>query len=504
MFLGLRDTQGEEAGPGTEVLSNAQMREADRQTIENGVPGYDLMTAAGQAVANIVHERYPGHHVVVLCGPGNNGGDGFVAALFLEDLGHDITLFSLVPKRKYKGDARQALKEWGGQPLAFNQDTPAPEGPVVVIDALFGTGLSKPLGAPVADMFAAIKTQGWPIVAVDIPSGVDGDTGQADPQAPEAAHTVTFFRKKRGHVLMPGMAQCGQISVHDIGIDDAVLADTGFDLWDNDPALWRDRLPSPQGGGHKYSRGHIVVLGGEQMTGAARMVSEAAMRSGAGLCTIAAAQSAADVYKRAAAHVLYEPLDGGYEAFGKHLTDERRNVAVLGPGAGLDDRQGLRAAVSDVLAAGRAAVLDADALTCFAGEDVKAFYNTLHGRCVLTPHEGEFARLFLDLSGGKIERAQQAADRTGAVIVLKGPDTVIAMPGHKPVVNTHATPWLATAGAGDVLAGIIAGLMAQGMESFDAACAGAWLHGEAALRKGPGLVAPDIIEVLPTVLRDLA
>lgn len=501
MFLGLHRDEKKEPVAETQVLSNAQMRDSDRLTIGSGVAGYDLMSAAGQAVANITHQYYPDHAVLVLCGPGNNGGDGFVAARFLEDLGHQVTVMSLVSGWKLKGDAKKALKDWGGKALDFKTRPDMPER-TVVIDAVFGTGLPKPLASPVTDVFDAVRTSEWPVVAVDIPSGVNGDSGEFDPKTLQAAHTVTFFRKKIGHVLMPGLDLCGKITVHDIGIDAAVLAETGFSLWENDTLLWRGKLPHPKSSGHKYSRGHVVMLGGVRMTGAARMAAEAAMRMGAGLCTVVADKEAAEIYKKGPAHVLYEPLSG-FDDFVTHLADERRNTIIMGPGAGLDDPSGLQQAVLGALETGRATVLDADALTCFAG-DPDRLYAALHGKCVLTPHEGEFAKLFPAIEGNRLERAQKAAEMTGAMILLKGPDTVIAAPEHVSVVNTHATPWLATAGAGDVLAGIIAGLMAQGVEPFDAACAGAWIHGEAGERKGPGLVAPDIIDGIPAVLRDLA
>jgi len=474
------------------------MREADRLTIEGGTDGYDLMVAAGQSIANIVHEYYPHHAVLVLCGPGNNGGDGYVAARFLEDMGHQVSVMALT--QKLQGDAKQACKDWGGKTLGF-KDRPEMQPETVVVDAVFGTGLSKPLDAVVVSLFDDLRKAGWPVIAADIPSGVSGDTGAADPAALKAAQTVTFFRKKVGHVLMPGMSLCGHVSVHDIGIADDVLGKTDYVLIENEPLLWKDTLPKPKSGGHKYGRGHAVVLGGARMTGAARMVSEAAMRTGAGLCTIVAEDEAAEIYKKGAAHILFEPMTG-YADFAKHLEDSRRNTIVVGPGAGLEDKEGLQQAALEALKTGRPAVLDADALTCF-GDDPGRLHEALHDKCVITPHEGEFAKLFPAIEGSRLEKAEAAARLTCAVVLLKGSDTIIARAEKKTVVNTHATPWLATAGAGDVLAGIIAGLLAQGMEAFDAACAGSWMHGEAGERKGPGLVAPDIIEQIPNVLRDL-
>ncbi|PJB72378.1 MAG: bifunctional ADP-dependent NAD(P)H-hydrate dehydratase/NAD(P)H-hydrate epimerase [Alphaproteobacteria bacterium CG_4_9_14_3_um_filter_47_13] len=500
MLLGLQKEFEDPFSSQTEVLTNAPMREADRLTVESGISGYELMVAAGQSVTNIVHEYYGDYEVLILCGSGNNGGDGFIAAMFLESLGHKVTVMGLVSARRLKGDARQAYKSWGGKMLDFIARPDLPE-KTVVVDAVFGTGLSKNLESPVTDVFKAIRDGGWPVVAVDIPSGVNSDNGEADPQTLAASRTVTFFRKKAGHMLMPAFALCGHITVHDIGIEDDVLVLTGFSFRENAPALWQTRLPKPKNSQHKYSRGHVVMLGGTRMTGAARLASEAAMRCGAGLCTIVADQEVASIYKRAAAHVLYEVLET-YEDFIHHLEDERRNAVLIGPGAGLEDRKGLQQAVLAALATEKPLVLDADALTCFA-DMPETLYKALHKKCVLTPHEGEFAKLFPALDGRKLEKAVQAAEMTGAVILLKGADTIIAQQGHDVVVNTHATPWLATAGAGDVLAGLVAGFLAQNMTVFDAACAGAWIHGETGDRKGAGLVAPDLVEGIPAVIRDL-
>jgi NAD(P)H-hydrate epimerase len=262
----------------------------------------------------------------------------------------------------------------------------------------------------------------------------------------------------------------------------------------NDPALWRAHLPRPAADGHKYDRGHVVVFGSVRLTGAARMAAQAAMRAGAGLCTIVAPQDAADIYRADAPHIMVE----SWGSVPAHLADPRRNAVVIGPGLEGD----VSAAVLAVLAARRATVLDAGALTCFAPAPALLFA-ALHEGCVLTPHAGEFTRLFGNVPGGRVERAEQAAGQAGCTVLLKGAQTVLAAPGHAPVVSDHATPYLATAGAGDVLAGLLAGLLAQGMDPFDAACAAAWIHGEAALRFGPGLVAPDLIDGIPAVLREL-
>lgn len=272
---------------------------------------------------------------------------------------------------------------------------------------------------------------------------------------------------------------------------------------ENTPALWRAFLPQPRPGGHKYDRGCLIVLGGVSLTGAARLAAEAGMRAGAGVCTVVSAMSARDIYLKGAPHVMFEPYRRLGD-FARHLDDPRRTAVVMGPGAGRE--KALRRAVVSVLKTGKPAVLDADALTIFEGAADKLL-GVLHARCVLTPHEGEFARLFPEIAtaeADRVRKAVMAAQRAGCVVLLKGAETVIAGPDGRVVVNRHASPWLATAGAGDVLAGVIGGLLAQGMDCFLAACAGAWIHGDAALRFGPGLTAPDIIAGIPAVLRDFA
>lgn len=504
MLLGLKASRDNDKAEknGTAILTNEQMARADRLTVESGVDGYDLMTAAGQHVANFMHAHYPDHDILILCGPGNNGGDGFVAARFLKQAGHNILLHSLVPARKFKGDAKKAVKDWDGAIDDFKTLPDINLEKTVVLDAVFGTGLSKPLQEPVTSFFQAVRQSELPVVAVDIPSGVNGNDGSADPHTPGADYTVTFFRKKLGHVLMPGMDYCGAVHVYDIGIEHGTLTETGFACYENDPGLWRGHVPHPDRKNHKYSRGHIVMCGGPRMTGAVRMAAQAAMRAGAGLCTVAADERAADVYRTDAPHVMYEPL-ASMDDFAAHYKDKRRNALLLGPGAGHDDQKGLQKAVLESLESGKPLVLDADALNVFA-DTPERLYDALHENVVLTPHEGEFAKVFPSCAeGSKLDRAQQAAALCPSVILVKGPDTVIVRQDKAPVVNTHASPWLATAGAGDVLAGLIGGFMAQGVEAFDAACMASWVHGEAALEFGPGLTAPDIIDGIPQTLKRL-
>ena len=489
------------------VLTVAEMRRADEAAIRAGMPGERLMENAGRAVADEVHRRFPARPVAVLCGPGNNGGDGFVAARHLQATCHPVRLALLGAREALKGDAALHAARWNGTVELLSASVLG-HSPVVV-DALFGAGLTRPLDGAAREAIAAINTRGLACVAVDVPSGVSGDTGQVlggEGGAPRCVATVSFVRKKPAHLLLPGRLHCGETVIADIGVPDSVVAGIRSALFENDRALWEARFPWPHPSTHKYTRGHALVVGGGRMTGAGRLAARAALRVGAGLVTVAAPQAALPVYAQAAASLLLAPLDGDGD-FAALLLDPRVNAVLLGPGNGTGVPTRLRTVAA--LTAGKACVLDADALTSFADDPAHLFraVRRADGRAILTPHEGEFARLFPDLAQAhahdKLARAREAAAASGAVIVLKGYDTVVAAPDGRAVINANAPPSLATAGAGDVLAGLATGLVAQGMTLFDAACAAVWLHGDAGARLGPGLIADDVVEALPGALRAL-
>jgi NAD(P)H-hydrate epimerase len=408
-----------------------------------------------------------------------------------------------------KGDAGDMAARWDGETTLLSPGALAGVG--LIVDALFGAGLSRPLEGVYALIVEAANEAGVPIVAIDVPSGLSGDSGHPLGDAVmRASLTVTFFRKKPGHLLLPGRILCGALVVADIGIaPDAAEAVT---LRENAPGLWR--YPWPSLDGHKYARGHcVVVSGGPHATGAARLAARGALRIGAGLVSVASPPQALLVNAAQLTAIMVKPADGA-AGLAALLEDGRLNAVVMGPGLGVSGET--REMVMAALAAGTpehrpALVLDADALSSFQ-DDPDALFVRLHGRCVLTPHAGEFTRLFPDLledAASKVEAARAAAARSGAVVLLKGADTVIASPGDgeeggRAAINTNAPAWLATAGAGDVLAGFIGGLLAQGMDPFAAGCAGAWLHGAAASAFGLGLIAEDLPETLPRVLADLA
>ena len=371
------------------------------------------------------------------------------------------------------------------------------EGAELVVDAIFGAGLSRALDGQVSETLAAAARKGSPVVAIDVPSGVMGDTGETL-GAIGAVLTVTFFRKKPGHLLLPGRQMCGDLIVADIGTPPSVLNTIAPNTFENDPALWLGRLPWPADSGNKYTRGHALISGGYPMTGAARMAARAAARAGAGLTTIVVPEIALPIYAAALTSVMVHPLAAPGD-FDRLLGDRRFSALLIGPGAGAGEET--RARARAMLGTGRPTLLDADAITAFA-DDPPSLDRAILGPCVLTPHEGEFHRLF-DPRGDKLTRARAAARRSGAFIVLKGSDTVIAAPDGRAIINANAPPTLATAGAGDVLSGIVLGLLAQGMAPFLAAAAAVWMHGAAAVAFGHGLMAEDLPDLLPGVLRRL-
>jgi hydroxyethylthiazole kinase-like uncharacterized protein yjeF len=459
------------------LLTPDQMGRADQAAVRHGLPGPDLMEAAGRAVARAVRRHVARCRVLVLTGPGNNGGDGYVAARHLAQQGWPVRLAALAPPRD-GSDAASVARRWRGPMAPFDPAEAARAD--VVIDAVFGAGLTRPVDGLAAETLHAAPR----VIAVDVPSGLDGATGLTRGYAPAAELTVTFFRLKPGHLLLPGRDLCGHIELADIGIPDAVLGDIAPATFANLPALWR--LPALTAESHKYTRGHVTVVGGATMTGAARLAAEAARRAGAGMVTIAA-RGAVETYRSGEPGLLVNDAD-----IATLLRDERRKVWVCGPGLGPDEA---RTVFPALVAANRTVVGDADVFSAFTGNP-----DALRGAAVLTPHAGEFARVFGAPANDRLSAAREAAARTGAVVLLKGSDTIIAAPDGRAAINLSAPPWLATAGAGDVLSGIIGGLLAQGMPPWDAAAAGAYLHGRAAALAGPGLVVEDL---LPALIRAL-
>lgn len=490
-----------------EIFTADEVRRADALAVSAGASSFDLMAQAGAAVAAAARAMLDGPGpVAVICGPGNNGGDGFVAARLLAAAGVSVSVVLIGDRDRLSRDAALAAAHWGDRVCPASEARLPEAG--LIIDALFGVGLARDLDGEARAVVEAINAAGRPVLAVDLPSGIDSDTGAVRGLAVRANRTVTFQRRRPGHLLMPGRAHCGSIEVADIGLDADILARIGARIFANEPPLWRPAFPKPSLDAHKYKRGHAVVVSGAMShTGAARLAARAALRVGAGLVTLA---SPADALMVNAAHLTAIMLwrCDGPEGLAGMLADPRFNAVALGPALGVGDAT--CAMVAAALGGGRMVVLDADAITSFesSAADLAQLIGQAEGAAVLTPHEGEFLRLFagrddVTMPQSKLERARRAAAATGAVMVLKGPDTVVAAPDGRAAINATGSPYLATAGSGDVLTGLIAGLAAQGMKPFEAACAGVLLHGEAGRTLGPGLIAEDLPEAMPGVLKRL-
>lgn len=474
-----------------ELLTPAEMADVDRKSVEAGIPIARLMENAGYAVADAVATRAPlGVTVAVAAGPGNNGGDAFVAARILRERGYRVAVVDLAGEggRGAAADARAACRApriEAGDPVFARAD--------IIVDGLLGAGLARDVSGPFAELVERINASRARVVAVDIPSGIDGATGAVRGVAVRAAETVTFGRRKPGHLLHPGRAHCGRVRLVDIGLSEAAIAQVGARCFANEPPLWSAARPRLGEAGHKYHRGHaVVVSGGMTATGAARLAAMAALRAGAGLVTVASPAEALLVNACHLTTVMLERADGPDE-LGAMLKERRRNAVCLGMGLAPDGAT--RALAEIALASGAATVLDAGAVVAFA-EDGAGLARAVRGRsAVLTPHEGEFARVFPG-AGDKLSRARAAAEASGAVVVLKGADTVIAAPDGRAAINHNAPPSLATAGSGDVLGGVITAFLAQGVPPFEAAAMGVWLHGEAGRLAGTALVADDLLDAI--------
>ncbi|MER8370927.1 NAD(P)H-hydrate dehydratase [Mesorhizobium sp. M0306] len=501
-----------------ELLSPSEMAEADRLAIAAGpFDGIGLMRNAGAAVAAVVLKRYPAaSRVHVLCGPGNNGGDGYVVARLLAEAGVNVAVWA-EGKQKPGSDAALAAEACN---LPVNHLGHCyPEAGEVVVDALYGAGLSKDISMQASAVSGLSSAERVPVVSIDLPSGVSGETGLTNAYF-EAEVTVTFVRKKVGHLLMPGRSLCGEIIVADIGIPDAIVDQLKIKTFENTPDLWlRWNFPRTAIDTHKYKRGHVAVFsGGPSATGAARLSAMAAARSGAGAVTVLSPGDAMQVNAAHLTSIMLRKVDTVAEV-GEFIGERQPLAIVLGPGFGVGDKArdfALRLLSRDPLHDIKhgiefgGVVLDADGLTSFRDAPdalFEAAHRTFAPSLVLTPHEGEFARLFPDIARSKkqskLAKAGAASARANSVIVYKGADTVIAAPDGRVAINSNGAPWLATAGSGDVLAGIVAALLAQGMRAFQAACAAVWIHAEAGRRFGPGLIAEDLPMALVPVLREL-
>ena len=499
------------------VLSVAAATRSDSCAISAGVSGRQLMDRAGLAIAHRVLDGMvaPDWPVQILVGPGNNGGDGYIAARYLAEAGIRPQLLALHGRTPVHGDGEEAAQRWlasGGAIGHARPDHLADTG--IVIDALFGAGLNRALqdepGELIAALAARAETRRLRVIAADLPSGVSGDSGDLLGTVARAEISVTFSRPKAGHLLYPGRERCGKLFVADIGIPDSCLPSGGLAgpamLFENMPDLWVKSMRMPRWDDHKYRRGVVLILGGAEMTGAARLAAQAARRVGAGLVRLAVPERVEAIYRADRPGLLVAALER--ECWSLLLADRRVGSVLLGPGAGRDDTlvKELYAAIRESPEDCRV-VLDGDALTCLTATELAQLIAETKREVVITPHDGEYAALCRDVGGDcgpdRLCRARWLAELSGATVILKGPDTVIADAKGRAIIETRAPATLATAGSGDVLAGLCAGLLAQGMATLEAAACAVWLHSQAACMMGHGLIAEDLPEQIPKILNFL-
>lgn len=486
--------------PGLAVLAAAEMRRVESAAFARGLPSFEAMRRAGGAVAELAAQRWPlgrVDDVLVLCGPGNNGGDGFIAATALRSAGYRVQVQCSAPGAARSPDAQKAMAGWGSkvQPLDPRQLSTLGAN-TLVIDALFGIGLARPLAGADLAAIEALNQSDAPVMAVDVPSGIDADSGAIRGSAVAADLTITFGWCKRGHFLLPAAAHCGELVVADVGFTAADLAIVPVTCLRNTPELWREHYPLPGPTDHKYRRGHAFIVGGGVMTGAARLAARAARRVGVGMLTLAVPSPSWAVYAQDQGGAIVRQADDPDAIL--RLAASAHGVTALLVGSGLEPNQETADLVRRCLTLDRPMVIDGGGLTALAETGGLA-----GGRSdiVLTPHEGEFARLFPNLDmNGKLERARAAAAQSGCTVVLKGADTVVAAPDGMAALSELAPATLATAGSGDVLAGIVCGLLGLGLPAFQAAAMAVWLHANAARDYGPGLIAEDLPERLPASL----
>jgi ADP-dependent NAD(P)H-hydrate dehydratase / NAD(P)H-hydrate epimerase len=487
-----------------ELLTADEMRRAEQITIDSGIPALTLMENAGRGVTEEVVRRFArGSKVSVLCGPGNNGGDGFVCARTLRERGYQVRLALICRPDELGPDSKEMARRWDEQiePLVPR----AIEGAEVIVDAILGSGLKGPVNGVVGQIIEQVNERELPVVAVDVPTGIDPTFGSIQGVAFKAVSTVTFFRRKTGHVLLPAKRYCGDVRAVDIGIPNTVLAEIVPQTFVNEPDFWLRYFPRMKPDGHKYDRGHAVVVSGPmESTGAARLGARAALRVGAGLVSVATSKAAFYINAAQLTSIMVAAYEGA-GGLAEVLADTRRNAVLIGPGAGATAET--RENVAAVLSSEATVVIDAEGLTAFEANPQELFglIQSRTAPTILTPHKGEFDAIFpeLDNAESKLEQAKRAAEISGAVVVFKGPDTVVSAPDGLSAITEGSPPWLATAGTGDVLAGLIVGLCAQGMSPLDAAVAGVWIHSDIARSVGPGMIAEDMAPMLPALLQRL-
>ncbi len=478
----------------TEILTAEQICKASALTIEAGTTAKELMHSFGHEVTDLIRSLYKRQPVLILAGPGKNGSDGLVIANHILEQRWPVRVCFIGNVDELSTEAKAAYEKYPWEILSLSELGQIEED--LIIDSLFGSGLNREIASPLSDLIHDLNQSSKQIISLDIPSGIGSESGQILGMAFKATHTISFLRPKFGHLLFPGKAHCGQLHLINSGILEATVSALRVKYWQNEPFYWRSLFPRPKTSDHKYSRGHALIFGGDRMTGAARLTARAARRTGAGLVTIASHDQVRSVYQYDTGVIV-----DSWENWDKLLNDPRIGTVAIGPGA---ETTMLKSYVISLCKYKKRMVLDADVLTAFSNERDFLFQN-IQSNSVLTPHEGEFRKLFpelIDAPIGRVQQALEAAKQSRSIVVFKGNQTVIAAPDGRAFFNNGAPPTLATAGTGDVLTGIITGLLAQGVPAFEASAMAVWIHGEAAKQFGAGLIAEDLPDLLPSVFEN--
>jgi len=482
------------------ILSCKHHRDLDKKTIKKFLPGYKLMENAGGEIFKIIKKKFKKKNKIkILCGPGNNGGDGFVVAKLLKENGYlNVDLFSLLAKKELKGDAKLAANNFNGKLKSFSNFKVSSDD--LIIDGLFGSGLKKNISGNLKRIIEKINLKKPYCISIDIPSGINGDTGEIQGIAIQSKDTITFTRRKPGHLLTPGKEYCGNLITVDIGIN---LKNLGFKpkIFENHPDNWKNNFPWPNQKSHKYTRGYSLIICGEKMTGASRLAARGAARIGCGLICLGVPRKAFNIYATENPIALIEKVEDEKD-LNALFKDKRINTILIGPGLGISHKK-LKLILKTVKEKGRTIVLDADALK----NNFKKIVSKNKTRIVITPHQGEFSQVLKSLkiknTKNKFLSANGFVKKTKINLILKGNITIISSQDGRISINTNTSPFLATGGSGDVLAGMITGLIAQKMDIFNACCAAVWIHGEIGKLKGPGLIAEDLPEMIPKVLKKI-
>jgi ADP-dependent NAD(P)H-hydrate dehydratase / NAD(P)H-hydrate epimerase len=473
------------------VYDSRKISNIEQHAVRAGCELIDLMEKAGAAVAEIIQSEFTPVATIILAGPGNNGGDAYVVARHLLAMNWPVKIATDPGyQANYSSFASTMVQKWQGSTIVF--DDIEHECPQLIIDGLFGTGLKRAISGKLATLVNTVNDFKCPIVAIDIPSGLNSDDGVIKGVAIKAGHTVTFNFKKPGHLLLPGKEYCGKISIQDISLKPVETPNALI----NSPELWKNKLPTPKLSDHKYKRGVLALIGGAEMTGAIRLAALAARRVGLGMAIVICSEEAKLIYSLAAPGVIVQ----SYSTMAEYCAlINNAKISAFVVGSGLLANNHTAELTLNVLKTRKPAILDAGALTAFE-DNKKLLFSHLHEKILMTPHEGEFRRVFAS-ADDKLKAAQNAAEQSGVTVLYKGADTVIAANDCIPIIQENAPPYLATAGAGDILAGLCGGFAAQGIALHDAAAMATWFAAEAAYKLGIGLIAEDLPYTIHNLLK---